>query len=86
MPANSMLRTQVYLSAPEKQSLNAIARATGKSQSVLIREAVHRLIHSYETLRSDRRQRIEQAAGIWKDRADLPGEFRRIRNELDRAL
>ena len=68
-----MLRTQVYLTENERSSLIALATASGKSQSELIREAVDRLIAQFGKTR--RREVINNAAGMWKHRKDLP-DFR----------
>ena len=78
---NGMVRTQIYLTESQREELAAIAKAEGKKQSELIREAIDRLI---DQAGSDRRQIVlRETAGIWKDRKDLP-DFRRIRAGLDR--
>ena len=65
-----MVRTQIYLTEEERDALNALAEATGKKQSELIREAVDRLIDlAVGTSRDDI---LESAAGMWRDRNDLP--------------
>lgn len=77
-----MVRTQLYLTEKERQGLATLARATGKKQSELIREAVDHLIEQSSTQR--RRAAFKRAAGMWKDRKDLP-DFRSLRNEWDRS-
>ncbi len=76
-----MVRTQVYLTKKERDGLVTLARATGKRQSELIREAVDRLIGQSDAQR--RRAALEKVVGMWKDRNDLP-DFRAIRRERDR--
>ena len=76
-----MVRTQIYLTERQKAELAAISKALGKKQSELIREAVDRLIE--QVGRSRREAVLKEAAGIWKDRSDLP-DFRRIRANWDR--
>lgn len=76
-----MVRTQIYLTERQRDELAAIARTAGKKQSELIREAVDRLIK--EEGRDKREAVLRQAAGIWKDRTDLP-DFRATRAEWDR--
>ena len=61
-----MVRTQVYLTEAERNELAAMAKATGKKQSDLIREAVDRLIEQSAAAR--REAVIDRAAGMWKDR------------------
>ena len=78
---NTMVRTQIYLTESQRKELAAIARAEGKKQSELIREAIDRLI---DQAGANRRQVIlRETAGIWKDRTDLP-DFRMMRAEWDR--
>ena len=76
-----MIRTQIYLTERQRDELAAIAKTAGKKQSELIREAVDRLIE--EEGRGKRETVLRQAAGIWKERTDLP-DFRAIRAEWDR--
>ena len=78
---NGMVRTQIYLTESQREELAAIAKAVGKKQSELIREAIDRFI---DQAGSNRRQAIlQEAAGIWKDRTDLP-DFKTTRTEWDR--
>ena len=76
-----MVRTQIYLTDHQREELAAIAKTIGKKQSELIREAVDRLID--EEGYSRRKAILHEAAGIWKDRDDLP-DFRATRSEWDR--
>jgi DNA invertase Pin-like site-specific DNA recombinase len=78
-----MVRTQIYLTKGQRDELKAIAKTAGKRQSELIREAIDRLI---EEVSSGRKQTVlREAAGIWKDRKDLP-DFKKTRVEWDRNL
>ncbi len=76
-----MVRTQIYLTERQRDELAAKAKNAGKKQSELIREAVDRLI-DYAG-RGRREAVLRQAAGIWKDRTDLP-DFKATRAEWDR--
>lgn len=76
-----MVRTQVYLTEQQRDELANIARTLGKRQSELIREAVDQLIDRTGSSRRD--VVLREAAGIWKDRTDLP-DFRTVRAEWDR--
>jgi hypothetical protein len=76
-----MVRTQIYLTERQRDELAALAKIIGKKQSELIREAVDRLID--EEGRDRREAVLREAAGIWKDRTDLPN-FKALRAEWDR--
>jgi Arc/MetJ-type ribon-helix-helix transcriptional regulator len=76
-----MVRTQIYLTERQRDELAAIAKAGGKKQSELIREAIDRLID--QSGRCRREAVLREAAGIWKDRTDLP-DFKAMRAEWDR--
>lgn len=76
-----MVRTQVYLTEKERRALVALARATGKKQSELIRKAVDQLVERSSALK--RQAVLTRAAGMWKDREDLP-DARVLRATWDR--
>ena len=76
-----MVRTQIYLTKNQRDELKAISKTAGKKQSELIREAVDRFIDEVSCGR--RETVLREAAGIWKDRKDLP-DFRATRAEWDR--
>lgn len=76
-----MVRTQIYLTEDQRDELAVIAKTAGKKQSDLIREAIDLLI---DQAGSGRRELVlREAAGIWKDRTDLP-DFKAIRAEWNR--
>lgn len=78
-----MIKTQIYLTEKEKGALTNLSIRIGKKQSELIREAVDCLIDMYN---NDRRQEIlNRAAGMWKDRDDLP-DFEVLRKDWDRSF
>ena len=77
-----MVRTQIYLTEDQRDELAAIAKTVGKKQSELIREAIDLLIDQAGSGR--RKLVLREAAGIWKDRTDLP-DFKAIRSEWDRS-
>lgn len=76
-----MFRTQVYLTEKEREGLRQLAASTDRSQSELIREAVDRLLESRGKDR--RKEAVEGAAGMWRDRTDLP-DFGALRRSWDR--
>ena len=75
-----MIRTQIYLTSDQREQLAVIARADGKRQSEVIREAVDDFISRHN--RGRREAVLRQAAGIWRDRTDLAalGTLRRTWN------
>lgn len=77
-----MIRTQIYLTEHQRDKLFSIAKTAGKKQSELIREAVDRFIN--QKSRSAREAVLRQAAGIWKNRTDLP-DFKATRAGWDRG-
>ncbi len=77
-----MVRTQIYLTEPERVGLDAAAKATGKKQSQLIREAVDRFLDLAQGPR--RATVLQEAAGLWKNRTDLP-DFAAARRSWDRG-
>ena len=76
-----MIRTQIYLTEVEMNALKALSNTTGKKQSELIREAVDEFL--VKRNRTARHQVIDDVAGIWQNRVDLP-DFNEIRREWDR--
>jgi hypothetical protein len=69
-----MIRTQIYLTDRQHEELSAISQTLGKTQSDSLIE---------KTSNSHREIVLREAAGIWKDRTDLP-DFTAIRTEWDR--
>jgi Arc/MetJ-type ribon-helix-helix transcriptional regulator len=76
-----MIRTQIYLTDKQRAELSDIAKSQGKNQSEIIREAIDRLID--QAGRNRKESALQKAAGIWKNRKDLP-DFRALRSEWDR--
>ncbi len=76
-----MIRTQIYLTDKQRAAIAVIAEKMGKKQSEIIREAIDLLID--QTGQSRKKMALREAAGIWKNRDDLP-DFRTIRSEWDR--
>ena len=77
-----MVRTQVYLTEEERAGLEAVAKSTNKKQSEILREAVDRFL---DLAKGDHRKAIlNEAAGMWKRRSDLP-DFAATRRSWDRG-
>lgn len=77
-----MVRTQVYLTEHQREKLSALSAETGKPQSELIRRAIDEMIVSESEI--SRARVLEDTAGMWSDRTDLP-DFDALRREWDRA-
>ena len=77
-----MIRTQIYLTEGERTALSALSTTTGKAQSELIRDAVDDLVGRFS--KTQREAVLERAAGLWKDRDDLP-DFDALRRQWDRG-
>lgn len=75
-----MIRTQIYLTEAEHQSIREIARATQQSQSALIRQAIDQYLT--RTKPADKLAKIRRAKGIWKERDDLA--LAEMRADFDR--
>ena len=77
-----MVRTQIYLTERQRDEIATIAKQRSKRQSEVIREAVDRFIEQWS--RRGRERIVREAAGIWRDRSDIP-EYEAIRAEWDRG-
>lgn len=77
-----MVRTQIHLTEQERDGLGTVAKSTGKKQSELIREAVDRFLDM--TQGTHRVAILKEAAGLWRDREDLP-DFGEARRSWDRG-
>jgi predicted transcriptional regulator len=73
--------TDVDLGEQTVLVLQAIAQQTGKTQDVLIREAVEQFIRHFQ--QTHRSALLRQARGMWQDREDLPA-LATLRAEMDR--
>lgn len=82
-----MLTAEINLTESQSAALREISERTGKSESELVQEAVEKYLSEAdekEAKRQDWLRRLDQAAGIWKDRDDLPS-LEELRAEFDRS-
>jgi lipase chaperone LimK len=77
-----MVTTSITLTEQEETAIRTIAQQTGKTPDELLREAVEQLLVQYQ--QTYRRALLQQARGMWRDRADLP-PLETLRREFDRA-
>ena len=78
-----MIRSQIYLTENERNSLKNISNETGRSQSDLIREAVDAFIMKIS--KKNKNGQRQEAFGIWKEKTDIP-DLKELRNEFDRTF
>jgi predicted DNA-binding protein len=71
-----MVRTQIYLTQAEQRALSALGKATGRTRSEIIREAVDEFVQKRHA--SHRLKLLRQARGLWKIRTDSP-DVRQLR-------
>jgi hypothetical protein len=68
-----MTETPIVLTEGDAELLRRLANQTGKAQAEIIREALGLLKqHLVSQHHEERRDRLRQAKGIWKNRDDLP--------------
>ncbi|MBA3433834.1 MAG: CopG family transcriptional regulator [Actinobacteria bacterium] len=80
-----MSRTQIYLSAEERELLDRASKATGASVSELIRRAIRTTFGV--TTKEEKLRALERSAGIWKDRPFTGAEYvDAIRGDLNERL
>ena len=79
-----MVRTQVYLTKEERDGLETVARLTNKKQSEILREAVDRFLDLTLSKGNHRTAILNEAAGMWKNRSDLP-DIATTRRSWDRG-
>ena len=78
---------QVNLTETNSERADAVARRVGKSTDDVVNEAVERYLTELDEPSPvvDWKAALMQAAGIWKDRTDLP-DFDEIRRSMDREV
>ena len=78
---------QVNLTETNSERADAVARRVGKSTDDLVNEAVERYLTEIdaETPVPDWKAALMQAAGMWKDRDDIPELMAQLRREWNRV-
>lgn len=80
MSSSRMVRKQIYLTPEQDRLLAVRAAQMGCTQSEVIRSAIDLALD--EHVRGARDTILREAAGIWRDRGDLPA-FDALRSESD---
>jgi len=83
-----MTTAEITLNDSQIDALHRLSEMTGKAENDLLQEAFNMLIREVSEAEISRQKRddaLSQAAGIWKDRTDLP-DFEKLRKEWDRDL
>lgn len=78
-----MKRTQIYLTEEEKKAIEKLSDERGTTQSNIIREAIEHYLE--EITIEDKRKRLIAAAGMWKDKKDIP-DVRELREGWGRRM
>jgi hypothetical protein len=78
---------QIELNQKNSERAGEISRRLGKSPAELVNDAVERYLADAEgdATEPDWKTAIMQAAGMWKDRDDLP-DFEEIRRSMSRNV
>lgn len=78
-----MKRTQIYLTEEEKAAIEKLSDERGTTQSDIIREAIEHYLE--EVTLEEKRSRLMAAAGMWKDKEDIP-DVREMREGWGRRM
>jgi len=77
------IATQIHLDPAHADLLRSLAEQTGKPADVVVQEGLDLMA---ESLRLEERRRVfARAAGLWKDRDDLP-DWEAQRREMDERV
>ena len=75
-----MIRTKIYLTAPEVQGVARVASTTGRKQSEVILEAIDQYLSKLGP--QDRLGRLNVGEGIWSGHGGI--DLNEIRKDFDR--
>ena len=74
---------RLNLTENNSRMLDELSRQTGKTADDIANAAVEQLGRYYEL--AARRAAMQQAAGMWKDRDDIPALMQELRKESNRV-
>jgi predicted transcriptional regulator len=75
---------QIKLTEENTQKVDELARQTGKTAEAIVNEALGQF-HPQLSSQQDWKQAWRQAAGMWKDRDDIPELMESLRREMNRV-
>ena len=80
-----MVAARITLTTEERERIQAISQRTGQTPDELVHCAIERMLAQFpiDPSLERRRERLRKAAGLWKDRDDLP-DFEQLRSEWSR--
>lgn len=81
-----MQKIQVFLRQDQKSALKSLARRLGLRQSDLVRRGVDLLIDKAGQEQADWRDATRAVAGLWRDRSDIDGLSRELRERARARL
>ena len=84
MKTDNMIRTQVYLTRQQAQTLKSMAVTSGLRQSELIREAVDHLLSRRNAHHGQWKKALQDMQGMWSDDPSMEAHMETIRQEFDR--
>jgi Arc/MetJ-type ribon-helix-helix transcriptional regulator len=86
MNKESMIRTQIYLTRDQDQSLKSLAVTSGIHQSELVRQGIDLLLAEKNASNNQWKQALNDIYGIWEDDEEAEHRMHEIRAEFDRQL
>lgn len=81
-----MVATLINLTEANRERLEDLSRRTGKTRDELLNEALERFAAKTEVRKAEQDWKAawRQAAGMWKDRDDIPELMDQLKRELNR--
>jgi len=81
-----MVAAMVQLTDENKRKIESLARQAGKSEDEVVNEAIEKMPnHDAPCDESAWKAAWRQAAGMWKDRDDIPELMAQLRREMNRV-
>lgn len=81
-----MQKIQVFIRDDQKAALKSLSARTGMRQSDLVRRGVDLLLQGAAARKTDWRESVRAAAGLWRDRKDIETVSASLRQSLKKRL